>query len=499
MKTEPAVDQPWPLYSAQQVRELDRLALEQTGISGYRLMTRAAQAAWDVLRACWPDARQLKVICGTGNNGGDGFVLARLAQAQGCRVEVLQLGDVDRITGDALTARNDWLAGGGSIEPFASGRLTPADVLVDALLGTGFSRSLDPVWAAAIHAINSSAVPVLALDVPSGLDSDTGAVSGDAIRAQHTVTFIGRKAGLYTGQGPEHAGTITYADLDVPATLRARVTPTADLYRGPCLGALARPRGRSAHKGQFGHVLVIGGNQGMCGAARLAGEAALRSGAGRVSVATRAAHAAQLAAACPELMCHGVESVTELKRLLATATILVAGPGLGDTDWSQMVLSVVLEATLPTVLDADALTLLARDPQRQPHWILTPHPGEAARLLATSTGAIGQDRFAAVRQIHQRYGGVVVLKGAGSLVLADAGRPAVCGAGNPGMATAGMGDVLSGIIGGLLAQGLSLADAALAGVCVHAGAADRAALDGERGMLARDVIAQLRALLNPPV
>jgi ADP-dependent NAD(P)H-hydrate dehydratase / NAD(P)H-hydrate epimerase len=495
MNNSPAVNDSVPLYSAAQLRELDRLAIE-SGIPGYTLMTRAAQAGQDVLQASWPDAKDIRVLCGTGNNGGDGFVLARLLQAAGYRVSVLQLGDPARIRGDALTARQDWLAAGGTVEVFDATRLTPADVLVDALLGTGFRSGLDAGWTACIQAINASGVPVLALDVPSGLDSDSGSVGEIAVRAQHTVTFMGRKAGFFTGQGPDHTGAITLADLGLPDTVRARATPMADLYSHPPSALTGRPRARCAHKGDFGHVLVIGGDHGMGGAVRLAGEAALRVGAGRVSVATRASHAAMLAAACPELMCHGVETAAGLKPLLARVTVVVAGPGLGRSSWSRSLLSILLDTTLPAVLDADALNLLARDPQAQSRWVLTPHPGEAARLLQTDTAAIARDRFAAVAELNRRYGGVALLKGAGTLVQAEGIRPAVCGAGNPGMASAGMGDVLAGVIGGLLAQGLSLQAAALTGVCVHAVAADCAARGGERGLLARDVIAALRAAVN---
>jgi hydroxyethylthiazole kinase-like uncharacterized protein yjeF len=488
---------PWPLYRAAQVRELDRLAIGEAGIPGYTLMNRAAAAAWEVLRTHWPEARMLRVLCGTGNNGGDGYVLARLARAAGCAVEVLQLGDAGRIAGDAQTARTDWLAAGGVEHAFDAARLGPADVLVDAVLGTGFRGGLDARWQAAFDTVNRSGRPVLALDVPSGLDGDTGHVADVAIRAQQTVTFIGRKAGLYTGQGPELAGRITCAGLDVPGSLHDRVPAWASLYLDAPAEALA-PRVRTAHKGRFGHVLIVGGNRGMNGAVRLAGEAALRSGAGLVSVATRAQHAPWLAAACPELMCHSVETAADLQPLLRRATVVVIGPGLGRSHWSMNMLAAVLEAAQPLVLDADALNLLACEPLQRDNWILTPHPGEAARLLQHSVTAVEQDRYAAVAALQQQFGGVAVLKGAGTLVQAGAQTPAVCGAGNPGMATAGMGDVLSGAIGALLAQGLAPAVAALAGVCVHAVAADRAAAaGGERGLLARDVIAGLRRAVNP--
>jgi NAD(P)H-hydrate epimerase len=277
-----------------------------------------------------------------------------------------------------------------------------------------------------------------------------------------------------------------------------RVEPLAELRRLADLQSLAAPRLRNAHKGSFGHVLVIGGDHAMAGAVRLAGEAALRSGAGLVTVATRAEHAAAVSAGCPELICRGVENGQQLRALMAKASVIVIGPGLGQSGWARALLATVLEARQPVVADADALNLIAREPVNRENWILTPHPGEAARLLGQDTMAVQSDRLAAAVAINRAYGGVTVLKGAGTIVCAGDQRPMVCGAGNPGMATAGMGDVLSGVLGGLLAQGLSPLQAARAGVCVHACAGDRAAQDGERGLLARDVIAALRGVLNSP-
>jgi len=288
----------------------------------------------------------------------------------------------------------------------------------------------------------------------------------------------------------------SFADLDVPADIVAQVPVTATLLRQPPLGALANPRRRTAHKGHYGHVLVIGGDHGMAGAARLAGEAALRSGAGRVSLATRPEHAALIGAACPELMCHGVDTARELKALLASADVLLIGPGLGRSAWAQSLLSAVLEAPQPRVVDADALNCLAGQAQPFDRQVLTPHPGEAARLLDQTISQVQSDRFAAARAIARQYGGTTVLKGAGTLIQTADGTPAVCAAGNPGMATAGSGDVLAGVIAALIAQGMDCEAAAVAGVCVHACAGDYAAKDGERGLLARDVIAALRTVLN---
>ena len=488
---------PLLLYSAAQTRQLDRLAIEEAGIPGYTLMTRAGEACWEDLRAHWPDARSMLVFCGAGNNGGDGFVIARLALAENWQVEVLLLGDAERMSADARQARAAFESAGGSINLFTADVPITADIVVDALLGTGVDRPLADAWHAAVDCINAAAVPVLAVDIPSGLHADTGAVLGAAVSADRTVTFIGRKAGLYTGAGPDHAGEITFTGLAVPDSVYQQVPASAELRRQPLLGVLAQPRSRSAHKGKHGHVLVIGGDQGMVGAVRLAGEAALRSGAGLVSLATRPEHAVELAAASPELMCHGVTTALELKALIKSATVLLVGPGLGQSAWAQSLLAVVLEASQPLVIDADALNLLAREPARGEHRVLTPHPGEAARLLKTdSAAAIQKDRFAAAAAISDQYGGTTVLKGAGTVIHTRSDLPVVCAAGNPGMATAGMGDVLSGVIAALIAQGLSVPEAAAGGVCVHACAGDLAAKQGERGMTARDVIAALREVLN---
>lgn len=484
------------LYSAAQLRELDRIASEAVGIPGYTLMTRAGECSWGCLREYWPAARAIAVVCGTGNNGGDGFVVARLALVAGWRVTLLQVGASDRIRGDALLAREAFIAAGGEIAAFTPAALQGAEVIVDALLGTGLGKPVKGEWRAAIEAVNRAGVPVLALDMPSGLQADTGAVSGSAVRAARTVTFIGRKPGLFTGEGPDFAGAVSHFDLEVPPEVYQRVDPMARLQAWPLPGVLDRPRARVSHKGRHGHVLIIGGDHGMAGAVRLAGEAALRAGAGLVSLATRPEHAAILAAACPELMSHGVAAAVDLQPLLRRATVVVIGPGLGRSRWARSLLAAVLEAPQPQVIDADALNLLASEPASAGRRVLTPHPGEAGRLLDMSTTQVQADRFAAAEAIVQRYGGTVVLKGAGSVVTGHGQLPAVCASGNPGMATAGMGDVLSGVIAALLGQGLALPVAAVAGTCLHARAGDRAAAAGERGLTARDVIAELRKLLN---
>jgi len=485
-----------PLYTAAEVRELDRVAIEAAGIPGYTLMTRAGEAAWQVLVSSWPAAQRIVVVCGSGNNAGDGFVLARLAREAGLEVRVVQPGGTGELHGDARTAQEAWLASGGRTQVVAAADLAEADVIVDALLGSGLDRPLDGDYRAAVEAVNAVPVPVLALDIPTGLHADTGAILGAAVRAERTTTFIGRKRGLYTGAGPEVAGRVSLHELEVPESVYRAVHAAAGLVREPALGPLDARRPRTAHKGDHGHVLVVGGAAGMNGAVQLAGLAALRTGAGLVSLATRPEHAAALAAACPVLMSHGIAAGRDLAVLLERASVVVVGPGLGRSRWALDLLATVLQVARPLIVDADALNLLAREPLRRADWILTPHPGEAARLLGTTVSQVQADRFAAVTALVRDRDGVAVLKGAGTLIAAADTPVAVCGAGNPGMATAGSGDVLSGVIAALVAQGLELPEAATAGVCLHARAGDAAARDGERGMIATDILAELRGMLQ---
>lgn len=257
------------------------------------------------------------------------------------------------------------------------------------------------------------------------------------------------------------------------------------------------PRPRTASKGDFGHVLVIGGDYGMAGAVRMCGEAAARVGAGLTTVATRAPHINIVSSMRPELMCYGVHDATLLEKLLQRATVIALGPGLGQSDWSQQLFATALAATQPKIIDADGLNLLSKQPHKNDHWILTPHVGEAARLLNCSTHDIQNDREKAALKLQQQYGGIVVLKGHGTLIVGPSQKISICNAGNPGMATGGMGDVLTGVIAGLVAQQIDLLSAAELGVCLHAAAGDLAAQAGERGMLALDLMPYLRQLVNP--
>jgi len=490
---------PRHLYRAEQVQALDYCASHEFSIQGLQLMRRAGRFAFDQLMQRWPDAKRLSVWCGAGNNGGDGYLVAGLAQQRGLTVQLVQVGEEHKLTGDAEQACQ-WAHGCGvKFTPYQDSVVVDGDVVVDALLGTGLKQAVRAPFDQAIVAINKCSVPVLALDIPSGLCSDTGSILGVAVQAEMTATFVGLKQGLFTGKGPVYCGDIVFNDLAVPAEVYERQKPSAIRLDASILDGIFEPRQRDAHKGDFGHVLIVGGNNGMGGAAIMAAQAAGRVGAGLVSVATRAENVSALLVRCPEVMAHSVVSGDELRVLLADKSAVVIGPGLGQDDWARELLAAVLETALPVLVDADALNLIAEENNdSRDNWVMTPHPGEAARLLQCSTVEIQADRFASVRALQSRYGGVVLLKGVGSLVAGDVDDPvALCDGGNPGMASGGMGDVLSGIVGGLLAQGFGLAQAMHVGMLLHAGAADSAAQAGERGMQATDLLPHLRDLVNP--
>lgn len=478
---------------------MDRRTIEEAGVPGYTLMQRAAAVSFRALREQWPEARHIAVLCGAGSNGGDGFEIARLAREAGMQVDVWQFGISPAGTVGAR-ARDAWLVDGGLIArwPDQGADLSGVDLIIDAIFGTGLSRPPPSEIGIAIRAVAEAravGTGVMAIDIPSGVMADTGCAPGEAIRADVTVTFIGNKLGLFSGCGPEHCGRVVFDPIGVEVSRFEDILPQATLMDpADLLEALPR-RPRQTHKGDHGHVLIIGGDQGMSGAALLAARGAQRSGAGLVTVATRASHAGALTAAQPEIMFRPVESPADLEPLLARASVVVVGPGLGQDDWGLQLWRRVRQHPA-LIVDADGLNLLAREPLRNEAWILTPHPGEAARLLGTDNRSLQQDRIGSVKALRARFGGVAVLKGSGTLVAGE-GAVRLCSQGNPGMAVGGMGDVLSGIIAGLHAQGLGAMESAAHGVLVHALAGDRAAMAGERGLSPVDLIAELRAVVNP--
>ena len=486
---------PSDIYTVAQVVQLEQLAIQQYGIPGYTLMRRAGQAVVDFIQTSFTRDTPLLVLCGAGNNAGDGYVIARLAKQAGYPVTVVGLVETEKLKGDAQLAARHWLEC-GEVQLFDPALLETATVIVDALLGTGLDREVSGEWAAIIDAVNrassASEKSVIAVDVPSGLKADTGAIAGIAVQADATVTFVGVKTGLLTGAGPDCCGRIHFHDLNVPAEIFQKIKPGVCLNDRP--PPLLPPRSPTAHKGLFGHALVVGGNDSMAGAVILAGKAALRAGAGLVSVFTRVQHVSAINAACPELMVasNDVSAMPLPSDLLQKVTHIAVGPGLGRDEWAQACLVQCLAAGKPLVLDADALNLLVEmEPVINSDCILTPHPGEAARLLQTTTAEIAGDRYAAIRALQQRFASeyplAVILKGTGSLVY-DGDVLSVCPRGNAAMATAGMGDVLTGITLAMLAQGADVQQAAETAVLAHALAGDKAARGLSRGILASDVI-----------
>jgi hydroxyethylthiazole kinase-like uncharacterized protein yjeF len=442
--------------------------------------------------------RSVLVLAGPGNNGGDAFEVAAQLKRWFYRVELVFAGDEHQLSEDALGALKKWRACGGNTYAAPPAALRP-DLVVDGLFGIGLTRALEGGYADIIAGINRLPGPKLALDIASGINADTGAVMGTALRATHCITFIALKPGLLTLDGPDHCGEIRVADLglDVRALLENKgATTAAELLRQALL-----PRPRNFHKGQAGSVGVLGGAYGMVGAAVLAGRAALKLGAGKVFLGLLTDHPPYVDYAQPELMLRTPRELLEAGMI----TVFAAGPGMGTAKSAEQLLREVLDANVPLVLDADALNLIAssktlqgRLPKRSAPSVLTPHPAEAARLLGCATAAVQSDRIQVALDISQRYQAVVVLKGNGSVIAIPDGTWLINTSGNPGMASAGMGDVLTGMIASLLAQGANARDATAAAVWLHGTAAESLTAQGQGplGITASDVIDAARRVAN---
>ena len=488
------------LYNCDQVHTLDRLAIDRDNISSLQLMQRAGKAVFKHILQHYRKYA-ITVFCGSGNNGGDGYVIATLAKENGIVVQLIHLKQPRQLKGDTKRAYEIANEAGVPMADFSPEMVLEDCVIVDALLGTGLKGSVKRTYRNAIELINNSNLAVVAVDLPSGLNADTGDVENICVKAQTTISFIGLKQGLFTNHGPDYCGKIVYQDLAVKSTIFDEIKPAAIKQQLTSLLRHLKPRQSSSHKNDYGHVIVVGGDYGYAGASLLAAEAALRTGAGLVSVATRQEHISTIVARRPEIMAHAVDSSKSLQTLLKKASVLIIGPGLGQSLWSRKMLNCALKADIPSILDADALNLVARN-QIQLNtvnhpYILTPHPKEAARLLNVETVQIQKDRFSAVKKISKKYHAQVLLKGTGSLVcVSNNSTISVCTAGNPGMATGGMGDILSGIIGGLLAQGVNQNHCLALAACLHAKAADTAANGRQRSLLPSDLFKPLRRLIG---
>jgi NAD(P)H-hydrate epimerase len=497
------------LLTAETMRELDRATIEDVGIPGIVLMEAAGRAVADAVgRMPVRSGSRVLVLCGPGNNGGDGFVAARLLADRGHDVTVALLGPADALRGDAATAWRPLAAfpvrrvevTGAFPDDLVSA--PPPDLVIDAIFGTGLARPVEGLFADAIAAVNALPCPRLAVDLPSGVDSDRGRILGLALQADRTVTFGMAKPGHYVHPGAGCCGAVEIAEIGIPLAMREAAGGMLLLDDAVVRDAFPT-RDVDANKGRFGHVLVVGGLRGKTGAGVLAATAAMRAGAGLVTLATDVESADLLEGRCPDLMLEraarvGSDHVSVDADVLASAMArkraLIVGPGLSTVAGCDALLDAVLANGAPAVLDADALNLLATRPREArrlgPDRVLTPHPGEAARWLDTTVEAVQQDRLAALEALVRMSAAAVVLKGAGTLVGAPDGRAAVCAAGSPSLATAGTGDVLAGLIGALLARGIPPFDAACAAVQLHARAGETGATRfTEHGMTASDLVA----------
>lgn len=495
---------PRNLYSAQQVKEGEVICARQAGFSMYQLMEKAGHAVFDVFLAHFSSLKKVAVVAGRGNNGGDAYVFARLAMLSNYEVSVYSFKPSAPLTGDAEIARQSLISQGGEILELQEANLSQADVIIDGLLGTGFSGDLKNQAKDAISKINEANAPVIAIDLPSGLQADTGVSATPCVKAQYTVTFIAPKIGLFVADGPDQTGHLVFSDLDVGHLFENQFTPEAQIFGLQEQAKISR-RKRNTNKGKNGHVLCIGGNVGMPGAAFLAGKAALRAGVGKVSVICHQQNVTTVNVLCPELMVWGFEleqDTSVISQKLASVDAVLIGPGLGTDAWAKKLMKLVLACkNKPLVMDADGLNLISHNEELKKAFlqypsqkVITPHPLEAARLLNNQVNNINQNRLAAARQIAEEYNSNVVLKGNNSLVV-EAGHVSVNLTGNSGMASAGMGDVLAGIIAAFIANKenlqFKLNERVKLAVYLHGLAGDFAAKSGEIGIIASDVIEQL--------
>jgi len=529
---------PQQVYGARQVQKNEALVAAKQGVSMFSLMEKAGSAIFEQIKICYPKLNSLLIVCGKGNNGGDGYIVARLAQQDKISVTTLALTAKAAIKGDALTAlkqlenvggdvvfsqnENDLMMANKQIDEFEG------DLIVDCLFGIGLTGQFSPALKTVVNKLNANNADILSVDVPSGLSAETGNVYGDhedAIIAKQTVTFIALKKGLFTGQAANYIGELLFADLGLGELFRQQVSTVVYLQNKNNLPQLIE-RKPTSHKGNIGSILAIGGNQGMPGAIRLTAESALRSGTGLLSVCCHSSNQSIIFNGRPEMMFAPCDA-DKLVNFPAynNAKVIVIGPGLGQDQWAQQLFHLVINEPHKkqplVVIDADALHFLSVTPQHNDAWVLTPHPKEAASLLNSTVEQVELDRFSAVKSIAIKYGGICVLKGAGSLI-SDGHKVWINTSGNAGMATGGMGDVLSGIIAALLLQKSDLInkiesvnechydnqqsdiasldlelDAVRLAVYIHGKAADNiASRNGQRGLLASDLMIEIQKLVN---
>ena len=488
------------IYDPSTVAEVDNKAIHEFSMPGIELMEKAAAYAFQCSQECFPNIDSIQIFCGSGNNAGDAYLFGCYAIDHGITTSVIYLSNPKTLKGDAYSAYQRYKAKEGKLIQWNENININCDLIIDGIFGIGINRPVKGTFLKAIELINQNSSPVLSLDIPSGLSGENGKIMGTSVRADITITFVGKKIGLYINDGPKVNKRIKFSNLDIPEDCFEKAQPILEETNESHISQILRQRKKDSHKGNFGHVLVVGGNHGMGGAVRITAEAALRTGAGLVSVITRSENAQTILKIRPEIMAHAIESDHKnLPHIIDSVDVIAIGPGLGQDQWAKGLYDSVLESNKPLILDADALNILAQNPQQKEDWVLTPHPGEAARLLACSNSEIQSDRLKSLKNLCDAFGGVVLLKGQNTLIGRKATIPHMISAGNPGMSTAGMGDLLTGIISALYAQfrdqDLQLLTSVSA--LIHSTAGDRAARSGERGIIATDLFVELKDLLNP--
>lgn len=483
------------LYSIEQVRKIEQKIIKSFNILAFDLMKKAGTFAFDTIIKHYPDINNITVICGMGNNGGDGYITASCAAQKGLEVRCLEVGDPEDQTNTARQAKEFALACGVSPLPYSAQMIPKNTLIVDALVGIGVKGNIKGSLEEAVKTINTSNNAVVAIDIPSGLDANTGEPLGQTIKAQLTVTFIASKKGLYLQNAKQYCGKVEYSNLGINPNVFEEFAPCYRLMDINLISKIQKKHSvYNAHKGQFGHLLIIGGDYGMGGAPVMAAQAALRMGTGKVSILTRPEHMTIALTRQPEIMVCNFENIESIN--LEDKSALVIGPGLGS--WVEEFCPQILELDIPKVVDADALNWLSKNRKAKlKNAILTPHPGEAAKLLHWSTDEIQEDRDQAIKTLYNCYKSTTILKGHNTLMIDENQMIHLCPYGNPGMATPGMGDILSGIIGGIIAQGFTLKESLECAVTLHALAGDKIANQkGLIGLCATDLLDMIQSILN---
>ena len=476
------------VFTAVETQKIEQFCIETLSITEYDLMLRAGKALINYINQVFPNKKVMQIICGSGNNGGDGYTVARLLLSDGKQVSCYEGKEPTQES--AKKARNELIASGLNPQSFTALMIQKDALIIDALLGIGCDKPVQGIYLDIINQINESGESILSADIPSGLCADSGKPRGSCVKQAHVLSFITKKLGTVIGDSAQIINKLTIDKLDIPEKIINQIRSVYHVMNKSVLDPVIKKRANDAYKNQFGHILLVGGDSGYGGAIILAARAASQSGVGLVSVYTKKDHKEPLLTHCPDCMIHDEES--DLKALIHKATAIVVGPGLGLGKWSEKCLKIIIESAKPIICDADAITLLARDAvfPKKDNLIITPHEGEAKRLI----GEDHENRYAMVTALVKKTAATVILKGQNTLIKKE-DDTFICTKGNPGLATAGTGDVLAGMIGGFLAQGHSELIASKAGVYLHAICGDACSeAYSERSMIASDLVVMMKTI-----